>query len=52
MDQALSNIKNAVSEDRKKIEEIKLAITDGNTDKARQLLCELTQWFKIEENQK
>ncbi|MDD5021557.1 MAG: methyl-accepting chemotaxis protein [Endomicrobiaceae bacterium] len=52
MDQALSNIKNAVSNDRKKIEEIKLAITDGNIDKARQLLCELTQWFKIEDDQK
>jgi methyl-accepting chemotaxis protein len=52
MDQALSNIKNAVQDDRKKIEEIKIAITDGNIDKARQLLCELTQWFKIEDNQK
>lgn len=52
MDQALSNVKNAVLDDRKKIEEVKIAITDGNIDKARQLLCELTQWFKIEDNQK
>jgi len=52
MDQALSNIKNAVITDRKKIEEIKIAVAEGNSEKAKQLLGELTTWFKIEENQK
>jgi len=36
-------------EDRKKIEEIKTAIDNKETDKAKQLLGELTQWFKTEQ---
>ena len=46
------NLKNAVITDRKKIEEIKIAISEGNAEKTKKLLDELTTWFKIEENQK
>jgi len=45
---AVENIRNAVSEDRKKIEQINQAIDSNDTTKAKQLLSELTQWFKLE----
>ena len=48
MDKAVSNVRKAVSSDRNKIEEIKKAIDNNETDKAKNLLNELTQWFKIE----
>ena len=49
MNEAVTNVRNAVIEDRKKIDEIKIAIDNKETDKAKQLLDELTQWFKIEQ---
>lgn len=49
INRTIKSIRNAVSEDRKKIEIIKTAIDNGEKDKAKQLLCELTQWFKIQE---
>ena len=49
MNEAVTNVRNAVSEDRKKIDAIKVAIDSGETDKAKHLLSELTQWFKIEQ---
>ena len=49
MNEAVSNVRNAVTEDRKKIDVIKVAIDNGETDKAKHLLSELTQWFKIEQ---
>ena len=49
MNEAISNVRTAVSEDRKKIDAIKVAIDSGDKDKAKQLLGELTQWFKIEQ---
>lgn len=48
MDIAVSNVRKAISEDRKKIEKIKTAIDNKETDKAKNLLNELTQWFKID----
>ena len=48
MNEAVTNVRNAVLEDRKKIEEIKTAIDSGDSNKAKSLLGELTQWFKIE----
>jgi len=48
MNEAVTNVRNAVLEDRKKIEEIKTAIDSGDSNKAKSLLDELTQWFKIE----
>jgi len=48
MNEAISNVRTAVSEDRKKIDAIKVAIDSGDKDKAKHLLSELTQWFKIE----
>lgn len=48
MNEAVANVRNAVLEDRKKIEEIKTAIDSGDSNKAKSLLGELTQWFKIE----
>jgi methyl-accepting chemotaxis protein len=49
MNEAISNVRTAVSEDRKKIDAIKVAIDSGDKDKAKHLLSELTQWFKIEQ---
>ena len=49
MNEAVANVRNAVLEDRKKIEEIKTAIDSGDSNKAKSLLGELTQWFKIEQ---
>lgn len=49
MNEAITNVRKAVMEDRKKIEEIKTAIDNKETDKAKQLLGELTQWFKTEQ---
>jgi len=49
MNEAVTNVRNAVLEDRKKIEEIKTAIDSGDSNKAKSLLSELTQWFKIEQ---
>ncbi len=49
MNEAVSNVRTAVFEDRKKIDAIKVAIDNGETDKAKHLLSELTQWFKIEQ---
>ena len=49
MNEAVSNVRTAVIEDRKKIDAIKVAIDNGETDKAKHLLSELTQWFKIEQ---
>lgn len=49
MDKAVSNVRNAVIRDREKIEEIKKAIDNKEIDKAKNILNELTQWFKIEE---
>jgi methyl-accepting chemotaxis protein len=48
MDKAVSNVRKAISKDRKKIEEIKVAIDNKKIDEAKKLLSELTQWFKIE----
>ena len=48
MNEAVTNVRNAISEDRKKIDAIKVAIDSGEKDKAKHLLSELTQWFKIE----
>jgi len=47
MKTAIENVRAAVSEDRKKIELIKKAIDDGKKDEAKNMLDELTQWFKI-----
>ena len=47
MKNAIENVRTAVSEDRKKIELIKKAIDDGQKDEAKNMLNELTQWFKI-----
>ena len=47
MKTAIENVRTAVSEDRKKIELIKKAIDDGQKDEAKNMLDELTQWFKI-----
>ena len=49
MNEAVANVRNAVLEDRKKIDEIKTAIDSGDSNKAKSLLGELTQWFKIEQ---
>ncbi len=49
MNEAVTNVRNAISEDRKKIDAIKIAIDSGEKDKAKHLLSELTQWFKIEQ---
>ncbi len=49
MNEAISNVRTAVSEDREKIDAIKVAIDSGDKDKAKHLLSELTQWFKIEQ---
>lgn len=49
MNEAVANVRTAVAEDRKKIDSIKVAIDSGETDKAKHLLSELTQWFKIEQ---
>lgn len=49
MNKAVGNVRNAVTEDRKKIEMIKAAIDNGEKDKAKHLLCDLTQWFRLEE---
>ena len=49
MDEAIANVRTAVAEDRKKIDAIKVAIDSGEKDKAKHLLSELTQWFKIEQ---
>jgi methyl-accepting chemotaxis protein len=51
MNEAITNVRNAVIEDRKKIDEIKTAINNDDKVKAKQLLDELTQWFKIEQKQ-
>ncbi len=48
MNETVNNVRNAVAQDRKKIDEIKVAIDNGEKDKAKQLLGELTQWFKTE----
>lgn len=47
MKTAIENVRTAVSQDRKKIELIKKAIDDGQKDEAKNMLDELTQWFKI-----
>ncbi|WP_372519725.1 hypothetical protein [Candidatus Ruminimicrobiellum ovillum] len=49
MNEAVKNVRTAVAEDRKKIDAIKVAIDSGDKDKAKHLLSELTQWFKIEQ---
>lgn len=49
MNEAVKNVRTAVAEDRKKIDAIKVAIDSGEKDKAKHLLSELTQWFKIEQ---
>ncbi|MBO7431792.1 MAG: methyl-accepting chemotaxis protein [Elusimicrobia bacterium] len=49
MNEAVAGVRNAIAEDRKKIDAIKVAIDSGETDKAKHLLSELTQWFKIEQ---
>ena len=49
MNEAVVGVRNAIAEDRKKIDAIKVAIDSGETDKAKHLLGELTQWFKIEQ---
>ena len=51
INEAVTNVRNAVIEDRKKIDEIKTAINNDDKVKAKQLLDELTQWFKIEQKQ-
>lgn len=48
MNSAVESVRNAVIEDRKKIEQISQAIDNNDKDKAKQLLSELTQWFKLE----
>ena len=52
MNEAVANVRSAVAEDRKKIDAIKVAIDSGEKDKAKHLLSELTQWFKIEQETK
>ena len=47
MKTAIENVRAAVSQDREKIELIKKAIDDGQKDEAKNMLDELTQWFKI-----
>ena len=49
MNETVNNVRTAIAEDRKKIDAIKVAIDSGETDKAKHLLSELTQWFKIEQ---
>ena len=49
MNEAVVGVRNAIAEDRKKIDAIKVAIDSGENDKAKHLLSELTQWFKIEQ---
>ena len=49
MNETVANVRKAVAEDREKIQTIKVAIDSGETDKAKHLLSELTQWFKIEQ---
>mgnify|MGYP000958278659 CR=1 FL=1 len=49
MNKTIKNIRSSVSEDRKKIELIKAAIDNGDKDNAKHMLCELTQWFKLEQ---
>ena len=49
MNEAVACVRNAINQDRKKIEEINAAIDSGNIDKAKNLLGELTQWFKTEQ---
>jgi len=49
INKTIKSVRNAVSEDRKKIEIIKAAIDNDEKDKAKHLLCELTQWFKTQE---
>ncbi len=46
---AVENVRTAVSQDRKKIELIKEAIDNGKTEEAKNMLDELTGWFKIKE---
>ena len=48
MNETVNNVRIAIAEDRKKIDEIKIAIDKGEKDKAKKLLGELTQWFKTE----
>ena len=52
MNEAVANVRMAVAQDRGKIDAIKVAIDSGETDKAKHLLSELTQWFKIEQETK
>lgn len=46
----IENVRSAVSEDRKRIELIKDAIDLGEKEKAKQMLSELTKWFKIQDD--
>ena len=45
----INNVKTNVSEDRKKIEEIKADIEKGNKESAKKKLEEVTKWFKLEQ---